>query len=291
MSRPNLNGTHVMSLSVSDSPASMPDDALIAITSGPSRPGERGVNRAFGTGPAVQELVSSINAPSARNFVSAHRADITAAAKQYDIDEMVLANVLYQEARHAGPDDFMQDRVHPRSIPDRLGADLESGNLGPGQLSVQTFRDLVKTGQVQLSGSEWDAYQTDPDFSRNFLINPETGIRATAALISNRLTKLEYAHLIPNTGRDGDPATLDLNQFIYGAALYSAGGRTTNDAFDRNGPDPSHISFAQNDISGLNDLPNADKLMFSFHYLGETYEALYGREAPAQLGDYFRTRP
>jgi hypothetical protein len=248
----------------------MPDDALIATTSEPSRPGERGVNRPFGTGPAPQELVSDINASSARNFVSAHRADITAAAKQYDIDEMVLANVLYQEARHA---------------------DLKSGNPGPGQLSVQTFRDLVKTGQVHLSGSEWDAYKTDPGFSRNFLINPETGIRATAALISNRLTKLEYAHLIPNTSRDGDPATLDLNQFIYGAALYSAGGRTTNDAFDRNGPDSSHISFAKNDISGLNDLPNADKLMFSFHYLGETYEALYGREAPAQLGDYFRTRP
>ncbi len=280
-----------MSLSVSDSPVSVPDDFLVAINPPQSRPGERGVNRPFGTGPTLQEAVSSINASSARNFVSAHRADITTAAKQYNVDEMVLANVLYQEARHAGPDDFMQDRVHPRSIPNRLGTDLEGGNLGPGQLNVETFRDLVKTGQVQLSDSEWDAYKTDPDFSRNFLINPETGIRATAALISDHLTKLEYAHLIPNTGRDDNPATLDLNQFIYGAALYSAGGRTTNEGFDRNGPDSSHINLPQNDISGLNGLPNADKLMFSFHYLGETYEALYGREAPAQLGDYFRTRP
>jgi hypothetical protein len=101
------------------------------------------------------------------------------------------------------------------------------------------------------------------------LTNPGTGIEATAALISDRLTTLGGEGLMPDTDRGHKPATLDLNQFVYGAALYSAGG-----------PSSSRINFAQNDISGLSGLPNSDKLQFSIHYLGE----------PTQLSDYFSPR-
>lgn len=240
----------------------------------------------FGVDMTGTERASGVQAGAAYEFVSGHRNQIAAMAKEYKLDALVLANVLYQERRHAGIDDFIQDRdpgKHPNAT------------LGPGQMNVSMFKELVDKGAVHLSAQERSQYQNDKDgFSRRFLVEPNSGIEATAALISDRLQNLQNHKLIPPLKNDGDPNTLSVGQFLYGAALYSAGGRVDGGGrseFDRKGPTSEQIDFKDNSLWGMvNRVPQDEKIITAFHYLPDTYEAFYGKTAPDRLGGYFHDR-
>ncbi len=237
----------------------------------------------FGVDMTGTERASGVQAGAAREFVSGHRGQIVAAAKEYGVDALVLANVLYQERRHAGIDDFLQDR-YPEKNP--------NATLGPGQINVEQFKTLVKNGGINLSDDERRQYSANPEeFSRKFLIDPNSGIEATAAQIASNLKILQDNQLIPRIPNDGNPNTLSLGQFVYGAALYSAGGRTDGnggEAFDRQGPTTSQIDLKNNNLFGLVSVVKQDeKIVTAFHYLPDTYEALYGKKAPERLDGYF----
>jgi hypothetical protein len=236
----------------------------------------------FGVPYAFPETTSSINAGDAKQFVKDNRDHIMAMAKVYRIDEMVLANVVYQERRHSGPDDWAQDRLSNKH---------DTGNLGPSQMSIDVLIGLIDRGKVHLTQAERADYASDKrQFGFEFLVDEKNGIRAAAALINDRLQTLEKKGLIPDIPRDQDPRSLSLGQFVYGAALYSNAGRTGNSDFDRLGPTSEQIDFKKNNIASVQTLPHSEKLIFSFHYLHDTYSALYGVEGPKTLGGYFHDR-
>lgn len=240
----------------------------------------------FGVDMTGTERVSGVQSGAAYDFVKDHRNQIAAMAREYKLDALVLANVLYQERRHAGIDDFAQDRDPARH---------PNATLGPGQMNVSMFKELVEKGAVHLSAQERSQYQNDKDgFSRRFLVEPKSGIEATAALISDRLQTLQDHKLIPPLKNDGNPNTLSVGQFLYGAALYSAGGRVDGGGrseFDRKGPTSEQIDFKANSLWGMvGRVPQDEKIITAFHYLPDTYEAFYGKTAPDRLGGYFHDR-
>ena len=239
----------------------------------------------FGVPYASSTSISLVNAGAAKEFVSEHREHIMQMAKVYRLDEMVLANVVYQERRHSGGDDWYQDR---------FGNKNDTGNLGPSQMSIDDLKGLIDRGKVHLTRGERESYAADNrQFCFDFLVDEKNGIRALAAKINDRLQTLENNNLIPDIPRDNDPRSLSLGQFVYGAALYSRGGRVDgsgNSDFDRLGPTSDQIDFKKNSIAGTRSLPNSDALTFSFHYLRDTYSALYGVEGPKTLGGYFNDR-
>jgi hypothetical protein len=244
------------------------------------RPGYRTVNNHFGVAPSFEESSTAAlgKAQPARNFLMEHRGDIRKAAALYGIDELALANVLYQEQRHKTPEDDLQNAG--------LWNITSKTTLGPGQISIGGFRDLVDSGRVKLSDDEKREYKANPfEFSKRYLTDDETGIKATAAVMADNVR--DVARNNPNVVRDGDSKTLDLGQFVFSAGLHSKSGLTTDRDFDRNGP-YGDIDLAKNDISGLKNVKNGDKIVVALHYLPETYEALYGIDAPSRLDQYFK---
>jgi hypothetical protein len=159
--------------------------------------------------------------------------------------------------------------------------------LGPGQISIKGFRDLVDNGRVHLSDKEMREYKANPfEFSKRYLINEETGIKATAAVMADNVR--DMARNNPNIVRDNDPKTLDLGQFVFGAGLHSKSGLSGDKEFDRKGPYTGEIDLSKNNISGLKDLPNGGAITNALRYLPDTYEALYGVTAPTRLDQYFK---
>jgi hypothetical protein len=242
----------------------------------------------FGVPSTGTELATGVRANAAYNFVNDNRDHIKSVAAEYGLDSLVLGNVLYQERRHVKPEDWAQDRFAPKN---------SGSTLGPGQITIKQLTGLIDRGKVHLSDAEQRDYRDDPkQFARDFLVDSENGIRATAALISDRLEKLQNQNKIPSIANDQNPETLSLGQFIYGAALYSKGG-TSDDKppkkdFDTKGPTTEQIDIEKNSISGLVGKVKFDEqIVFAFHYLPDTYEALNpGSKAPSTLGGYFNDR-
>jgi hypothetical protein len=75
----------------------------------------------------------------------------------------VLANVLYQEARHATLEDSIQNSVDPRlvapiGLPGLCSVLLIDGaTLGPGQIRLKEFQVLVERGGVSFNADELQA--------------------------------------------------------------------------------------------------------------------------------------
>ncbi len=247
---------------------------------GADGPGFRDVKPQFGSPTSEEKGSDAMNREQpARTFIMEHRSDIRKAAALYGIDELGLANILYQENRHKTPEDDWQNLG--------LWRITDKTTLGPGQISIKGFRDLVDNGRVHLSDEEKREYKANPfEFSKRYLINEETGIKATAAVMADNVR--DMARNNPNIVRDNDPKTLDLGQFVFGAGLHSKSGLSGDKEFDRKGPYTGEIDLSRNNISGLKDIPNGGAITNALRYLPETYEALYGIAAPSRLDQYFK---
>jgi hypothetical protein len=243
----------------------------------------------------------------AGEFVSSNAGTIREAADLYGIPEMVLANVLYQEKMHNDPTDWMQDQPGG-------GAVFNNPTIGPGQIRVEGqnglpngFIDLIDRGGVVLTEEQYKDFITATEeerkrFARSYLIDTETGIYATAATIAGNLNRLADKELIPKLEMYDDPGRMSLEQFVYGAALYSRSGRSfpidedegpvteADKHFNQAGP-ANYIDVKADSIASVldRDLTAEKQLVNAFRYLDNTWKALYGEGTtpPETLGGYF----
>jgi hypothetical protein len=255
----------------------------------------------WGVGPTTNEAAAvSTGAPfRATGFVKDNADTIFEAAERYGIPALVLANVLYQEKMHNDPTDALQDWIPG------VGSDP---TLGPAQVRVSQFIRMVEANdsertRVFLSDEQRAEFDRDPEgFARNYLTGETTGIHAAAAMIANNLHTLSEEKLIPTIEMYDDVNRMSLEQFVYGAAFYSIGGRSgsisgdnrgfseEDKRFNHDGPE-KYIDLSQNDISGFmgRDLRSETQLTNAFRYLNDAHQALYGdtRELPQALSGYF----
>lgn len=230
---------------------------------------------------------------AARSLVSRNADHIIETAQKYGIDAITLGTVVYSERRHRNAADNI----------DEFFGDPRGSTIGVGQMTRSAFHDLVKQNRLELSPEEKKEYARDREgFAFKYLTDEKTGIEATAALIRANMDRQfawkKYDSPITN---DGNPYTLNLREFIYGAGLYSTSGlnypydskKTPNPSpgkteFDRLGPTTDHIDLKNNDLSGLKSLNRGQSLVNTFRYLPDVFEALYdGRKPHQNLSDYF----
>jgi hypothetical protein len=82
-------------------------EQMLRFGAGGVEPGFRDVTPKFGGTPTSEEKGSDFmnREQPARSFIMEHRSDIRKAAALYRVDELALANILYQENRHKTPED------------------------------------------------------------------------------------------------------------------------------------------------------------------------------------------
>jgi hypothetical protein len=238
-------------------------------------------NSFWGVDATPDEVNSRRRRDESMQLIADNRDHIMKMADKYKVDELVLANVLYQEHRHRD------------AVDDRQDANRENGRtLGPGQMTVRAFHDLVKEERLTLTPDQQERYNRNRDeFAMDYIIGKQSGIEATAALIRAQMDRQqEWGKFQKPIDNDGDPRTLSLGQFVYGAALYSKAGRSGEQQFDYRGPTTDQIDLKHNDLSGLYGMRHAQSMINAFRYLPDTYQALYGVQGPPTLGGYFNDR-